>query len=354
MAPGAHDLATENEALREENTALREENEALRQEVEALSAKVTELEARLSQGSRSSSLPPSTDSPTEQGGTTGGPTRGGQGEAWWGRARPRQAARHPRRDPHGSERPRRGRRPRARALRRLREGPERPRRRGLQGPPGLRQPRSGAHLHRAPFGEEALRLRGAERRRVFLRSPCFRLLRPERPCRGLYLLHAQHCSVERTAQALAEMLGAPVSTGFVASLVPEAAGSLAPCLAEVAERLVASPVVHVDEAPDQVRTDTVWFHVAATERSTFLYASDTRGKAAPDEAGVLGRFTGTMVHDRLAMCFNYTGAAHATCGAHSATRPRGRWRTPRPGMVPRDAQAAHRDEQGLPSGTRRG
>ncbi|MCU1490655.1 MAG: archae-like transposase [Acidimicrobiaceae bacterium] len=112
------------------------------------------------------------------------------------------------------------------------------------------------------------------------------------------------------------MLGAPVSTGFVASLAGEAAGSLDPFLVEVAERLVASPVVHVDETPDQVRTEQVWFHVCATERYTFLYASATRAKTAPDEAGVLGRFTGTMVHDRLAMYFKYQDAAHATCGAH--------------------------------------
>ena len=35
---------------------------------------------------------------------------------------------------------------------------------------------------------------------------------------ALYLLHAQHIPVERTAEALSAMLGANVSTGFVASL----------------------------------------------------------------------------------------------------------------------------------------
>ena len=69
---------------------------------------------------------------------------------------------------------------------------------------------------------------------------------------ALYLLHAEHRLLERTAQALSEMLGVPVSTGFVASLAAEAPGALDPFLAEVAERLVASPVVLVDETPDQV------------------------------------------------------------------------------------------------------
>jgi len=96
----------------------------------------------------------------------------------------------------------------------------------------------------------------------------------------------------------------------------EAAGALGPFLGEVAERLVTSPVVHVDETPDQVRTGTWWFHVASTDLYTLLFASATRGKAAPDQAGVLGRFAGVMVHDRLAMYFRYKAATHLICGAH--------------------------------------
>ena len=42
----------------------------------------------------------------------------------------------------------------------------------------------------------------------------------------------------------------------------------------------------------------------------------TRGKDAPDEAGVLGDFRGVMVHDRLAMYFKYDKATHAICLAH--------------------------------------
>jgi len=65
-----------------------------------------------------------------------------------------------------------------------------------------------------------------------------------------------------------------------------------------------------------VRTKTWWFHVASNEAYTLLFASATRGKAAPDAAGVLGRFSGVMVHDRLAMYFKYKTADHLICGAH--------------------------------------
>ena len=132
----------------------------------------------------------------------------------------------------------------------------------------------------------------------------------------LYLLHGQHLSMERTAEAMWAMLGVPVSTGFVASLVREAAAGLVAFMELVRRRLLEAEVIHVDETFDQVRTDQWYLHVVASELYTYLFASETRGKAAPDAAGVLAGFTGVMVHDRLAMYFNYELATHAICGAH--------------------------------------
>jgi len=309
MAPREHDLAAENERLREAN-------EALRHEVEVLSAKVAELEARLSQSSRNSSLPPSQDSPKS-------------------RAERRMAERESAKKKRTEAKRARGKQPGAPGATLMRRSdPDEivvyePEHCGSCGK-DLTYAAVESEVSRQVLDTPEPVLICTEHRSVKKRCTCGVVSAGSFPpearapvsygpnvrAAALYLLHAQHCSVERTAQALSEMLGAPVSTGFVASLAQEAAGALDPFLAEVAERLVASAVVHVDETPDQVRTDTVWFHVCATDLYTFLYASDTRGKAAPDEAGVLGRFTGTMVHDRLAMYFNYTDATHAVCLAH--------------------------------------
>jgi len=134
----------------------------------------------------------------------------------------------------------------------------------------------------------------------------------------LYLLHRQHVPVERTAEALSLLFGAAVSTGFVASLATEAAERLdaSGVIEEICRHLVAADVVHADETSDQVGTKTWWFHVVTNDLFTYLFASPTRRKDAPDEAGVLGDFTGTMVHDRLAMYFKYGQATHAICLAH--------------------------------------
>lgn len=52
--------------LEAELAALRAENAQQAGEIERLSRKITELEQRLSQGSKNSSLPPSSDSPKQQ------------------------------------------------------------------------------------------------------------------------------------------------------------------------------------------------------------------------------------------------------------------------------------------------
>ena len=135
---------------------------------------------------------------------------------------------------------------------------------------------------------------------------------------GLYLLHRHHLPVERTAEALSALFGAPVSTGFVASLATEAAGVLdaSGVIEEVRSALRRADLVHVDETSDQVGSKTWWFHVVTNDLFTYLFASPTRGKDAPKEAGVLDHFRGTMVHDRLGMYFSYDKATHAICLAH--------------------------------------
>ena len=71
-----------------------------------------------------------------------------------------------------------------------------------------------------------------------------------------YLLHAQHLPIERTRQAMAEMYGIEVSTGFLAGLALEAAGGLSGFVQALKARLLGSRLVHVDETSTQVGTAT--------------------------------------------------------------------------------------------------
>lgn len=131
-----------------------------------------------------------------------------------------------------------------------------------------------------------------------------------------YLMARQHLPYERTAEALRDLYGIEVSTGFLDRCYAEGASNLDGFVDTVKELLRAEPVVHVDETSDRVGTKSVWFHVVASERYTLLHADVTRGLNGVVRTGVLPGYEGIAVHDRLAQYDSYTDAEHAYCGAH--------------------------------------
>lgn len=334
---------------------LQAENAALRAEVERLSARIAELEHHLRKGSQSSSLPPSLDPPSQK-----------------AEARKSRSERRAEQRSAGKEARRRGKQP---------------------GAPGEHLARRldpdevvvhdveccsacGEDLRdlapqrldvRQVFDVPDPKLICTEHRIVHKRCTCGAVTTGRFPsearaptCYGpnvramaLYLLHAQHLPVKRTRETLTEMLGVGVSTGFLASLAPEAAGALSGFIEELKRRLRHRPLLHVDETSDQVGCDTWWLHVACDELFTYLFTDKTRGKAAPDKAGVLPGFSGVMVHDRLSMYFSYTDATHALCGAHLirdlaslAHRPSQRWAKKMRELLLEMNDAAHGARQG--------
>ncbi|EQD66403.1 transposase, partial [mine drainage metagenome] len=52
------------------------------------------------------------------------------------------------------------------------------------------------------------------------------------------------------------------------------------------------------------------------ELLTLISANLSRGKSAVEQLGLLPDFTGTAVHDRFGIYFDYKNATHAVCGAH--------------------------------------
>lgn len=275
--------------------------------IAGLAARVAELEARLSQNSRNSSRPPSSDNPFTK-------------------------------PPPRSLRTKSGRRP------------------GKQpGDPGARlEPRSdpdevvvhvpgrcagcGGDLSRAPsFGHQArqvfdlppLRLRVVEHRAQRRRCGCgtvtaavFPAVASAPTCYGpgvaalgSYLLARQHLPVARAAELMSECLGAPVSAGWLAGLVPAAAGRLTEFDTAVREQLQDAPVAHFDETGARVAGRLWWIHVACTEGLTAYHRAPARGEASMNLGGVLPGFTGIAIHDGLTSYRHYD-VAHGLCNAH--------------------------------------
>jgi transposase len=149
----------------------------------------------------------------------------------------------------------------------------------------------------------------------------------------VYLYVGQFLSKQRTAQALAELFGTPLSAGTVATLTTRAAAGLEEFLNLVRGRLVEAEVVGFDETGLRVQGKLHWVHCARTDKYTLLTCHPKRGTAGIDDLGVLGRLRGIAVHDAWAPYDTYTDPQHQLCCAHALrelqavadTTPTGQW-----------------------------
>lgn len=132
----------------------------------------------------------------------------------------------------------------------------------------------------------------------------------------VYLYVGQFLSKKRTAQALVELFGTPVSEGTVAAMAARAGDGLDGFLELVRARIAAAPVAHFDETGLRVQGKLRWVHSASTGKYSLITVHDRRGIIAMNAAGVLPSFTGVAVHDAWAPYDTYRNATHALCNAH--------------------------------------
>ncbi|MFD0501897.1 IS66 family transposase [Streptomyces chiangmaiensis] len=132
---------------------------------------------------------------------------------------------------------------------------------------------------------------------------------------AVYLLVFQHIPVERTAMLIRDVTGAEVSTGWVASLLPEAAGLVEDSLNLIRALLMMGHVLHADETTTRIGSTRRWLHVACTDFLTLLHLAP-RSRAGADAGGVLPHYRGVLVHDSLSLYAGYGSCTHQLCGAH--------------------------------------
>ena len=133
----------------------------------------------------------------------------------------------------------------------------------------------------------------------------------------LYLYVGQFLSKKRTAAALAELFGTPISEGTVAAMSERAAAGLDGFLDVVGERIAEAEVAGFDETGLRVSSSLHWVHCARTGKYTLITCHPKRGKDGINAMGVLGRFHGVAVHDAWAPYDTYLDPAHQLCCAHA-------------------------------------
>jgi transposase len=107
-----------------------------------------------------------------------------------------------------------------------------------------------------------------------------------------------------------------VSDATVLKASEELSVSIEPSTEGVKKQLRAAEVLHADESGLRVEGKLHWLHVASTNTLTHYEVHAKRGHEAMDEAGILGEFRGTAVHDHWKPYFTYDACHHALCNAH--------------------------------------
>ncbi len=133
----------------------------------------------------------------------------------------------------------------------------------------------------------------------------------------VYLYIGQFLSKQRTAQALAELFGIPLSSGTVAGITARAAGRLGRFLEHAREQIAGSEVAGFDETGFRVDGRLHWVHCARTGKYTLLTVHPRRGIEAMEAMGILPSFTGIAIHDAWAPYDTYTTPDHQLCCAHA-------------------------------------
>jgi len=306
-APTYSELAELVSVLGQQLSALKEEVTALREENRALKARVGELEAQVRTNSRNSSKPPSSDglgkpspkSLRKASGRRPGGQAGHEGTTLRQVANPDVVVRHEPRECGGC---------------------------GADLADALVVGTQRAQVFDIP----PIKVRVVEHQIIARRCGCGTVTRGRAPSEVnapagygpraqaimVYLFMGQFLSRERTAHALSDLFGAPVSPATVAAATTRAAGDLVPFLSQVSTQIAAAAVAHFDETGLRCEGRLAWMHSASTDKFALLHAHANRGKTAMDDMGVLPTFTGTAIHDAFAPYDRYTGATHSLCNSH--------------------------------------
>ena len=132
-----------------------------------------------------------------------------------------------------------------------------------------------------------------------------------------YFNQYQFMSLERTAEAFADLFGHRLAENTIVDACTEVAEQTAAVNEQVRQHLSVCPqAVGFDETGMRVEGKLRWVHTASTEDLTYLTVHDNRGKKALDAIGILPQRQGPSVHDSYASYFQYEQAVHALCGAH--------------------------------------
>lgn len=135
----------------------------------------------------------------------------------------------------------------------------------------------------------------------------------------VHLNQQQFVPLARTSEIMADIFGVAISETSVLAFTHEAAQTLHPVVADIAQAVQASSVVCADESGIRINANnasTQWLHCAVTPTLTHLAHHAKRGSCAVQDIGVLPGVRGTLIHDGLLSYKRLEACTHGLCNAH--------------------------------------
>jgi transposase len=130
-----------------------------------------------------------------------------------------------------------------------------------------------------------------------------------------YLSVGQYLSYERIVEVCEALFGFSPSESTIYAALQNCGKGLEEFEKKVIEELKEAEVLHCDETRIRMGGKTGWLHVASTEKLTYYYVDEKRGKAAIDHIGILGEYKGTVIHGSPSSYFQYE-LSHGLRNAH--------------------------------------
>ena len=133
---------------------------------------------------------------------------------------------------------------------------------------------------------------------------------------AVYMSQYQLIPYNRVQEFFADQLDIPLSEGSLHNFNKEAFTKLDPFETQSINKLIQSPLLHVDETGININGEKHWLHCASNASRTHFFAHKKRGNEATDSIGILPNFKGILCHDHWKPYYRYDDCLHALCNAH--------------------------------------
>lgn len=136
--------------------------------------------------------------------------------------------------------------------------------------------------------------------------------------KALWSILSNECKLpyEKISQLSSDLFGINATAATILSVQEQCYQALEKVTAFIKEAVCSEQIVHFDETGARAEGKNAWVHVASSNRYTYFFAHEKRGKKAINsEESILPNFRGRAIHDCWAPYFKFD-CNHGLCAAH--------------------------------------